>query len=223
MDRVGSEHLMRLLLIIALLCGTAHAQTAPPPFQECIHKSIWTPFGTGTDWVSGLSEAGGVTVGWWGWWCPQSDGVWRDTIYRCVRGRGCMDLGSVTAALDTASRSVDPLQALRDVRDAVTAPPLDSELEAWEFAKREAISALLKIRPKPPAPAYVVAAATAADGTRPAYLLTNGVRGTISVGRAIAGQPCDPAKGSLPSTSGGLWAVFGPAFDPARVALCVKP
>ncbi len=42
------------------------------------------------------------------------------------------------------------------------------------------------------------------------------------IGRATTGQPCDPTKGSAAASSGGIWAVFGPSFDPARVALCVK-
>ena len=209
---------MRALLLLFALLLQAPAQAQP--YEACLFKSLWTPFGTGTEWVRGSSTAEGVTVAWWGWWCPQSGGQWGYTLQRCVVGRACLDPAAISAELDTAARSVNPLQALLAARERLTVPVLPAEKAAWDLAEWDAVGALAPIRP--PSTAYVVGPATSADGTRPAYPFANGVRGTTSSGRAAAGQPCDPAKGSLPAASGGIWAVFGPAFDPGRVALCVK-
>lgn len=210
----------RLLFLFLLLSSFAlRAQTVSPGDEGCIWKSVWTPAGTGTEWVHGVTDVDGVKVGWWTWWCPRPDGTWRHMLQRCVVGRACLDVGTLTGILDTAARSAEPLQALRDARAQFATPVLPHEQEAWERAGLDAAGAAARILPQV---AYVVGPATAADGTRPAYPFTNGARGTTVIGRATSGQPCDPTKGSAAASSGGIWAVFGPSFDPARVALCVK-
>lgn len=208
-----------LCLFLLLLCFAARAQTSAPPDEGCIWRSAWTPSGTGTEWVYGVSESDGVRVGWWTWWCPRPDGTWYQMLQRCVVGRACLDVSTLTGVLDTAARSADPLQALRDARQRFYAPVLPTEQKAWNLAEWDAAGAAARVLPKT---AYAVDVPTAADGTRPAYPLVNGVRGTTSIGRAISGQPCDPAKGSVPAAGGRIWAAFGPSFDPTRVALCVK-
>lgn len=55
--------------------------------------------------------------------------------------------------------------------------------------------------------------------TRPAYTLTNGVRGTREVARATVGAPCDATKPTLASGKD-MWAPFG--SDPGIVALCER-
>lgn len=212
---------MKRLLFLFLLswCSILHAQTTAPGDEGCIWRSVWTPAGTGTEWAHGVTELDGVRVGWWTWWCPRPDGTWRHMLQRCVVGRACLDVSTLTGVLDTAARSADPLQALRDARAQFTVPVLPGEAEAWERAGLDAAAAAAAILPRP---AYVVDVPTSPDGTRPAYPVANGARGTTAIGRALSGQPCDPAKGALPASGGRIWAVFGPSFDPARVALCVK-
>jgi len=209
---------MKLLLYLFLLlwCSSLRAQ-AP---EACIFKSFWTPFGTGTEWVRGATTVDGVTVAWWGWWCPLRSGLWEHEMQRCVVGRGCLDAQTLTSELDTAARSANPLSALRDARARYTLPPLASERAAWDQAYADALAQMQAI--KPPDVLYVVGRATAADGTRPAYPFREGTRSTTSSGRAIAGQPCEPRQGYAEASGSDLWAVFGPAFDPERVTLCVK-
>lgn len=106
----------RLLFLFLLLSSSLlHAQApAPAPGNEgCIWRSVWTPAGTGTEWAHGTTEVDGVRVGWWTWWCPRPDGTWRHMLQRCVVGRACLDVSTLTGILDTAARSADPLQALR--------------------------------------------------------------------------------------------------------------
>lgn len=211
----------RLIFLFLLLSNFGlRAQTIAPGDEGCIWRSVWTPAGTGTEWVRGVTTVDGVRVGWWTWWCPRPDGTWRFMLQRCVVGRACLDVDTLTSILDTAARSADPLQALRDARALHTAPVLPAEQEAWARAGLDAAGAAIRI--KPPDQTWIVGPATASDGTRPAYPFANGVRGLASVGRATSGQPCDPSKGYVLATGGDLWAVFGPALDPTRVALCVK-
>lgn len=212
-----------LAIPLTTVCGVAKAQVQTPAqsaAKDCIWKSLWTPFGTGTEWVRTLTEFGGVKVAGWVYWCPQDNGTWSPVIHRCVVGRGCMDPAALSSMLDTAARSADPLAALVEARKAFTMPVLPSEQAAWDLAEGELVQAAAKIRP--PDQAYIVATATASDGTRPAYPFANGVRSTIASGRATSGQPCQPSKGYLQASGTDLWAVFGPVFDASRVALCVR-
>lgn len=73
------------------------------------------------------------------------------------------------------------------------------------------------------AQAWVVDAPTAADGTRPAFKLTSGVRAETSTGRAATGQPCRPEVAQAPSQlAGKVFAAYGPNYAPGMVALCRK-
>lgn len=211
-------------LVLALLAGLwaqAHARPALPS-EECVHKSFWTPYGSGTAWVRGTSEAAGVRVSWWAWWCPAADGQWVHVIQQCVQGRACLDAEGITRELDTAARSADPLEALRAARARLATPPLPSEQPAWDQATWDAAGELAKIRPQS-APALIVGPATRVDGTRPAYRYVDGKRGSTAVPPgATAGQPCDAGK-AFETTSAGTWAPFGPAFAADIGTLCVRP
>lgn len=133
-------------LLLAVLAIAANAQSPQP--DDCIWRSHWTPFGTGSEQVYGVSEADGVRVAWWGHWCPRADGTWRQVGQRCVIGRACMDVASLTSLLDTAARSADPLQALRDARARLDVAPLPSEQAAWDLALRDVTAAAARVRPE---------------------------------------------------------------------------
>ena len=105
----------RLCAALLLLCaaGTVHAQAAGFALPTCIHKSVWTPFGTGSDWVHDTSapvKATGVRVSWWGWWCPTADGNWTAYVHMCVEGRTCLTATQVTIELDTAMRTLASIE-----------------------------------------------------------------------------------------------------------------
>lgn len=55
--------------------------------------------------------------------------------------------------------------------------------------------------------------------TRPAYTLTNGVLGTVVVGRAPVGALCDLSKPTAPATLGDIRAEYG---TPGLVTICTK-
>lgn len=215
---------LMLLMLLTLFACSLRAQQS----DDCIPRSVWTPTATGTAWARGVSEAKSVRVAWWSYWCPRADGTWKLMLERCVVGRACIDAETATRLLDTAARSADPLKSLAAARSGLRAPVAPDERAAWDLAEVDAVAAAQPLRPASPAApspaasaAYIVSTATSADGTRPAYPFVNGVRGTTSNSRALAGQPCDPAKGSAPAAGGGIWSVFGPAFDVSKVALCV--
>jgi hypothetical protein len=212
---------MQKLLISLVLTLSAFAAQA----QSCIWRSWWTPTGAGTALAHGTAEAVGVRVAWATYWCPLPDNRWEVVLQRCVVGRGCLDHETLIGLLDTAGRSTNPMQSLRDARAMFAREPLSTELPAWYAAEREAAAAAAALYPpnaaaSAPRPALVVGAATRADGTRPAYRYTAGVRGTTQVPPgATAGQPCGTV---FQATSAGSWATFGPSFVPDLGTLCVK-
>jgi hypothetical protein len=161
-----------LLCLFLLLCGSslrAQSTTTPPP-EDCIFKSFWTPAGTGSDWMQGATNAEGVRVLWWGWWCPRPDGTWRLRITRCVDGRTCLSAEVVTRELNTASRSADPLAELRAAAARYEQPPQESELPAWNQARVDAVVLMAPLRP--PSRLWVVApnpSATTDPPTRPMF------------------------------------------------------
>lgn len=142
-------HGLAIALAAILFVPVASAQTtftAP----DCIHKSIWTPFGTGTDWKRDTipaATATGATISWWGWWCPAADGSWKPYVFRCVEGRTCLDAVTLTKELDTAARSSDRLGALRTVIEKYQSQPLPSEANDWYFAGAAALQELQAIKP----------------------------------------------------------------------------
>lgn len=174
-----------LLIIFALLCGSAHAQV-----RDCIWKSPWTPGATGTEWAHDVTVFGGVKVAWWVYWCPQPDGSWSPVTQRCVVGRGCLDPDALTKILDTAARSLDPVAALRQARDQFTVPVLPSELGAWDMAESDMLAAAIKL--KPASAVWRVApnpASTTTPPTRPMFSAADPSKQVAE--RATVGATCN--------------------------------
>lgn len=183
-----------LLVLGALSAQPAHAQASAPVSIDapCIFRSLWTPTGSGSDWVHGTEQPvtrGGVSVSWWAWWCPNTDGTWRPYIIRCVEGRTCLSARAVGAELDTAARSADRLDALRAAVRKYQSAPLASELNDWDFARVAALQALEKIKPAPPGPVRWVAVAPLS-----VYTTQNGALARVVLGKkAPAGAACSGA------------------------------
>lgn len=135
--------IVRLLVValLALLPALVQAQT-PPAFQTCAFKSIWTPWGTGTDWKQGITQTGTIRVAWWTWGCPQPDGTWKAERLMCILDSACLDVSVVSKSLDTAARSADKIQALKSIVAFHTTPVLPAEVPAWNAAKVEADAAI---------------------------------------------------------------------------------
>lgn len=192
---------LALALLLAVLAAcflplVAFAQSSAPPapaYKACIWKSLWTPMGTGTEWVRGVSEVDKVKVAWWGYWCPQDDGTWGVTTQRCVVGRGCLDAGTLTGILDTAARSADPIAALQVARAQATMSVLPSEQVAWDAAEIDLLAALHKIRP--PESIWKVApnpSSTTTPPTRPMFSAADPAKQVSE--RATVGATCNCAK-----------------------------
>ena len=190
----------RLCAALLLLCaaGTVHAQATSFTLPTCIHKSVWTPFGTGSDWVHDTSapvKATGVRVSWWGWWCPVSDGTWTPYVHMCVEGRTCLTATQVTIELDTAMRSSDRLSALRAAIQSYQTAPLANEIEDFRFALASATVAMQAVKPPgstpPPTPTptpgtYIV------TGSQAFPLKPDGTRSTTPIATApTKGETCD--------------------------------
>ena len=133
---------------------------------------------------------------------------------------------SINTALNLAVTATNPVAGLAGFVTATQVAPKAADVAAYNALHDKMQAALLLTRPvaasapTPPAATYTVKTNGAALD-RPAYLLTNGVRGTASVGRALVNQPCST---TLPTLASGLdlWASFGPDFVSGKVALCAK-
>lgn len=180
-----------LFLCLTVFASALQAQTtAPPAAKDCVWKSIWTPFGTGTEWAHNVTEFGGTKVAWWVYWCPQPDGSWSPVTQRCVVGRGCMDPRALSQVLDTAARSADPVAALRQARDQFTLPPLPGELGAWDMAESDMLAAAIKL--KPATTVWKVApnpASTTVPPTRPMFSAADPSKQVAE--RATVGATCN--------------------------------
>ena len=167
--------------------------------------------------VPGATSSGGSA---WGWWCQMPDQTWRAQTVACL-DRYCPS--GAAKAVAAALAASQPLAALQAVLDGYAVRVTDwSETHDYNCLHSNMRAALQAT--KPAADAWIVDAATSADGTRPAYPFANGVRGSTSTARAIAGSACRPDVAQSPSgTAGKVYAAFGPAFSPALVALCRKP
>lgn len=151
-------------------------------------------------------------------YCKAGDKITAEGL-ACVHGT-CLPVGSFFERLDGLKQQADPVAAVKDAWDASF--PQDSCRTSTGTLKTVCDAMFLSMRENwpvaaTPAPAYKVKP----NGlilTRPAYLLTNGVRGTKEVARAPVGAACDITKPTLPSGAD-LWAEFG---TPGVVALCAK-
>jgi hypothetical protein len=164
-----------------------------------------------------------------GWWCPLTDGKWESythcTIakYKDTSWQLFWQQASSLPAQDAAALMLKSLQI---------APSTTEEIAAMDGLQNRFAQRMLSSRPPdvvvtpppPPTPSWAVDVGTdATKTTRPAYPFTNGVRGTMSTGRASSGQPCKPEVAQAPSgTTGTVYAAYGPAFAANMVALCRK-
>lgn len=216
---------LRMLVAVVLAAFSFGASAQVFSVPDCFPKTLWTPTGTGTDWVSGSEPKvtpTGVRISWRGMWCPDGSGGWKAYVHRCVEGRTCLNVRSLEAEFHTATRTPDPLLALQNAIKKYETAPLPNELEDWRFAGAKALVELDKIKPKPSVfKVKTNPACTSVVCTRPAYTLSNGVRGTQEVARAEVGQECKMTRPVLASGND-FWAEFGPVFNPGIVALCAK-
>ena len=139
---------MRWMLLL-LMCGSAHAQIFTLP--TCIPKTAWTPFGTGTDWVRGQSQASDTDqiVSWRAWWCPGT--VWTPYVHLSVERQG-WTLNLIDSELTTVFRSADRMARLKDTINRYTVAPTEAERPSWNMAAGAAGVALDAIKPGPPGP-----------------------------------------------------------------------
>jgi hypothetical protein len=137
---------LRALVLAVLLCGCAVTGAQAGALPACIPKTIWTPFGTGTDWVRGQADADGVTTSWRGWWCPLPDGSWVAYAHLSVE-RPEWPLNRIDSELSTVFRSADRVAALRDIVNRYSVAPTAAELPAWKAAATQAGAALAAIKP----------------------------------------------------------------------------
>lgn len=184
-------------LLLCSLAATAQSTVPIAPFTlpTCIPKTFWTPFGTGTDWKYGTTTPvtpNGVSVAWWAWWCPKTDGTWGPYIFQCVEGRTCLSASTMTKDLDTAMRSADRLASLRALITQRQTPVLSSELNDWAYTSdiaRIEIEAVKPPSPTPPPPAtgtYVV------TGSQAFPVKPDGTRSTTPIAVApTKGETCD--------------------------------
>lgn len=217
--------LFRFVLLLILSAASVEAIAQNFSLPSCFPKTIWTPAGTGSDWVTGREpkvSPTGATIVWRGMWCPDGKGGWNAYVHRCVEGRTCLDAVALESELHTAVRTPNPLEALKTAIAKYQSPPLANEKEDWYFAGVKALEELKKIKP-------VVATfrvkknffCSAEPCTRPVFSLVNGTRDTKEIGRALVGQACKVDRPTLASGDD-LWAEFGPDFKPQQVALCSR-
>lgn len=184
-------------LLLCSLAANAQSTYPAPPFSlpDCIPKTFWTPFGTGTDWVHGTSEPvtpTGVSIGWWAWWCPNSDGTWKPFILQCVEGRTCISAIAMTKDLDTAMRSADRLATLRSLITQRQTAVLTNELNDWAYASDMARLALQPIKPTTPTPPPPATGVYVVTGAQAFPVKPDGTRSTTPIATApTKGETCD--------------------------------
>lgn len=217
--------------LLMVLPVRAQAASAPNPANRC-YPGISCP-----GEVIGMPDWARGSVGWHAWffWKAPSGTVLSDAYMCSHEAGGCMGQAEALAAAGreckVATLQSDRLACvMQTYSQRVTwacnfsiakQSDIQGRLCAESIALRTADAAARGI-PWPPKPLrYVVDAATSADGTRPAFVVTAGVRATRSTARATSGQPCDPSKLQLPAEQAGkIWASYGPEYPLGMVALC---
>jgi hypothetical protein len=205
----------QFLLSLALLCGSAHAQVFTLP--DCIPKTIWTPFGTGTDWVRGQAQPNdpGPITSYRAWWCPNPDGTWTSYLHLSIE-RPEWTLNLIDTELSTVFRSLDRRAALRDLVNRYNVAPTDLERPSWNAAAQAGADALLLIKPGPPSPAvWRVPASGSSLYTAAAGKLVSKIAGRTASPNAL----CDATNPIAVGTSTYMPLVGGPASE---VTLCKK-
>lgn len=204
---------MRFLLLVLFLLPSL-AQAAP----ACMPGLYGTQVGN--------ADYARTNQGWYAYWyCKRDDGTITAPIIACEHGF-CLPIGTFVDRVTTMKRGENPIETIKAAWDAeiggTSCASATGQLSI--VCSQAAISSLANAPPQqpvaPPPPTYTHAVKiNGTSTTRPAYLLTNGVRGTTAVGRANVGADCDLTKPTLPSGSD-VWASFGPLFEAGKVALC---
>lgn len=205
---------MKLLLAILLAFFSVFAKAAPSCVPLVYGNQIGDTFGKRTNEGRFIHH-----------YCKDGDKTVPVGI-ACVHGT-CLPVGNFFENLDTYKQSVDPVAKVKAEWDKAflsgscekAIGTLKTVCDDMFLSMREnwPVAATPAPPPPPPAPQWKVKI-NGSSLTRPAYTLTNGVRGTKEVARANVGAPCDATKPTLPSGSD-LWAEFG---TPGVVALCSK-
>ncbi len=210
MTKIIGLALAALAFALLLSAGPAQAQTIPFALPACAPEAIG---GAG----KGLRIFSGMYGKCHGWWCPAGAG-WESYTHCHLTGVPTPETTAENDAGLTAAKT--PLDALQWLMYATQVTPTGPQADQYNALHVAAKADLLASKP---VSLWAVDSATSADGTRPAFALTNGVRAEISTARAKSGQPCKPEVAQTPSqVSGKVFAAFGPNFAPGMVALCRK-
>lgn len=229
----------RVLAMLAMLAfGQAHAAD-----WDCLPTTALTPLASGSARLIVTKPSVGEASG---WWCldptaPAGKVAYRPNYFTCL-DKYCVHPDSA-GALSRVWAAPVFLDAVNGERRVAAIAPVAGSMDEYEFRslKHRACLALATppylvpidplpadycgaapVMPAPPAPTYTHFVKTnGLVSTRPAYLLTAGVRGTKEVARAAVAQPCDLTRPLLASGAD-VWAEFGPAFEPGKVALCAR-
>lgn len=201
-----------LALAVALILSAlpVYAQIIPFALPACAPDAIG---GAG----KGLRVFSGMYGKCHGWWCPAGAG-WESYTHCHLTG---VPAPETTAEHDAGlAAAKTPLDALQWLMYATQVTATGAQADQYNALHVAAKADLLASKP---VSLWVVDSATAADGTRPAFALVNGVRADTSTARAKSGQPCKPEVAQAPSAvSGKVFAAFGPNYAPGMVALCRK-
>lgn len=201
--------IIAVLMALAFTAGVASAQTQEPfAMPKCLPSEMGVG-GTGKGFMSKKFATGVCRAG---YWCQQADGEWRAFTHCTLTA---YDTGVISPLLGASSPSGAVNAAIVEGQVAPAGSQI-VEYNALHAAMRAELEAT-----RPPDKIWVVDAATAADGTRPAFPFAAGVRSSASNGRAKAGERCAPFLAQSPSgVSGKLYAAFGPTFSRTSVTLC---
>lgn len=185
----------------ALLLRPAHA--AP----LCVPKLLG---GTGEGVTTGSVDS--PVVHWVHMWCPPANGIGEWKPYGVVWCPTCQstpakDFHAALARRDwawmeaQATWTADNPQVLRSLRSAESVVTQQAAKPVALYTYRVAVNA----------------SSTTTPPTRPVYTFIAGLKGVVSVGRAVVGGGCNHTMEHV-----GDYMPFAPDFAPDRVTLCAK-
>jgi hypothetical protein len=218
----------RTLLVALLACSGAQAQTALP---SCLPSGLGVP-STGTTIKTGSDGWGAY----YSWWCRTPAGGLETEPFVVVVLHDFRVTGNANPRLAQVITSFDPLQLVRGMLKQFAVAPTGPYVApynalvakgklAWTSAPPPVVPPVSPtvppVSPVPPAasPAYIVGAATSADGTRPAYALAGTTRAATSSARAPTGAACTPVP--ITPASSTVWGTWS-GGSPSLVVLCIK-
>jgi hypothetical protein len=226
----GSHPAMRILFVLIALFLPAAAGAQVP---DCIPGLYGAQFPGSKTEPGTRGDAGWYAYG----WCTNSDGSPREVYLLCAHGE-CVPWDQIgmrfrdlaVAAVRSSKREAFGEWFAANQSYTCRGPQAEQTLRP-DTPRGRACAELVTLmeRDKPaytppqPPPTYthkVKPNGTAPD--RPVYTLKPDGARVLANGRATVGQPCDTSRPTAPSTGDDVWAEFGPAFEPGKVALCAK-